>query len=108
MNKQEYLLTHFSQELSEVNQRITKALLFGIDEKQPGQPFTNEERILQEWNDTVAVLEVLYELKIFKNIADINNRQQIAAKKEKMSKFMQYSVECGTLTQAGLIDNIKI
>lgn len=53
------LLTVLNEECHEVGQRICKAQRFGLREIQKGQPLTNEQRIIQEYADLVAVVEVL-------------------------------------------------
>lgn len=52
----EHLFVCLAEECSEVVQRITKALGFGLDEVQPGQEFTNSQRIGQELIDVAADL----------------------------------------------------
>ena len=49
------LLEILAEECAEVIQRVTKALRFGIDEVQPGQPHTNAQRISYEMGDVLAV-----------------------------------------------------
>ena len=93
MNEIEYLLVKVAEECNEVSQRCTKALCFGMDEKQPGQPFDNKERILQEFNDLVAVMEMLFG----KPVSGLVDQKQVDAKKSKIIKYMIYSMECGTL-----------
>lgn len=56
MTLDEHLLVCLAEECSEVVQRITKALGFGLDEVQPGQEFTNSQRIGQELIDVAADL----------------------------------------------------
>jgi NTP pyrophosphatase (non-canonical NTP hydrolase) len=95
MTRTEHLLFMLAEECAEVAQRASKAARFGIDEIQPGQPFTNAERIEQEWNDLLAVLEMLRAEGAIKWNVD---SAMIRAKKAKIEKFLRYSVECGTLT----------
>lgn len=47
MNKVEYLLACLAEEAVEVAQRATKAMRFGCNEVQPGQPLCNVQRISQ-------------------------------------------------------------
>jgi hypothetical protein len=51
------LLTILIEECAEVQQRATKALRFGIDEVQPGQTFTNAERLAAELGDLIEMVE---------------------------------------------------
>ena len=50
------LLEILAEECAEVIQRVTKALRFGVDEVQPGQPHTNAQRISYEMGDVLATL----------------------------------------------------
>jgi hypothetical protein len=60
---------------------------------------TNAERILHEYADLVAVLEML--AAEAPDLIDLSKCQAvaIAAKKEKVEQFLRYSAECGTLTE---------
>lgn len=95
MNRTEHLLTTLAEECAEVAQRCSKAARFGLSEVQPGQDLTNAQRILQEWYDAIAVLQML--------IADgalpvPASHESVLAKKEKVERFLVYSAQCGTLT----------
>ena len=94
MNHKEYLLVQAASECNEVAHRITKALHFGLDEVQPGQPLTNAERIAGELLDLFATLEMLEDEGMISNPCDPG---AVRAKKEKVRKFMAYAQECGTL-----------
>lgn len=93
MNQLEYVLCVVAEECDEVGQRCMKALRFGIDETQPGQPLTNEDRIWQEVSDLQGALEMLIELRGGGNIT----REAVDAKKAKVRRFMRYSEELGCL-----------
>lgn len=93
MNTTEYLLTCLIEECAEVIQRATKAQRFGLDEIQPEQTFTNEERLADELDDLAGVLELLRE----KGLCLTDDEDAIAAKKVKVKKFMEYSRELGAL-----------
>lgn len=91
MNRAEHLLVRAMEECDEVSQRVSKALVFGLEEVQPGQGRTNRQRIVDEFHDLVAVLEM----------AGLHPRSlddaAISAKKAKVEKYLAYSRECGTL-----------
>jgi len=80
------LLTILAEECCEVGQRVSKALRFGVDEVQPGQPWCNGERIALELGDIEAVVLRLVALGVFTEraieIGKINKGRQLA-------KFMQ-------------------
>ena len=89
MTRIEHMLVILAEESAEVMQRASKAIRFGLDEIQPGQPDTNTRRIERELADLVAVAESLG-----LSIRD----EDKAAKKAKLETFLAYAVECGTVT----------
>lgn len=96
MNKEQYLLECLIEEAAEVVQRCTKALRFGLYEIQLDQKLNNLQRLNYELNDLIGVIEILNENGIEINI---NNREAIDLKKEKIKKYMDYSKEIGILTE---------
>lgn len=82
------------EECNEIAQRASKALRFGVDEIQPEQGLTNAERLIYEFNDLVAVMEMLHTEGHIPNIYDM---QAMRLKKAKVDKFLTYSEECGTI-----------
>jgi hypothetical protein len=95
MTKTEYLLTCLSEECSEIIQSASKALRFGLNEVGPGQTEPNEKRIIGEYLDLVAILELLTEETDFSahplllNIIDKSGSDAIKAKKDKVKKYME-------------------
>ncbi|WP_347989459.1 hypothetical protein [Methylomonas sp. AM2-LC] len=95
MNRLEHLLFILSEECSEVAQRASKAARFSMDEVQPGQDLTNEERIFEEMNDVLAIYEMIVTERQGKCGL---SRTKIEAKKQKVERFLNYSNKaCGTL-----------
>jgi len=94
MNVHEYLLTTVGEECSETHHRCSKALKFGWDEVQIGQTKANKDRILYEFNDLLASMEMLYET----DIEELINRDQMDKKAKKIKQYMRYSRKQGTLT----------
>lgn len=95
MTRLEHLLTILTEECNETGQRVSKAIRFGMQEVQEGQLLTNAERVIYEFNDIVAVMELLL------NDGDIKllfDREAIVAKKQKIVKYMEYAKKCGTIT----------
>lgn len=56
---QRELMVVFMEELAETAQRISKAIRFGLDEVQPGQPDSNLVRLCAEFGDAYAVYALL-------------------------------------------------
>lgn len=98
MTRSEYLLSCLAEECAEVIQRVTKAQRFGLQETQPEQPLTNAERIQYELADLSTVVEMLYEEGLLPD-PDLEHRweEMRNAKRAKIKKYMDYSVECGAL-----------
>jgi hypothetical protein len=86
-------LIQVMEECDELSQRCSKAARFGLKEVQKGQDMNNEERILYELNDLFAALELL----IGCDIEGMVDRRSIDVKKAKITKYLDYSKECGTV-----------
>ena len=98
MNRTEHLLSIVSEESHETGQRATKAQRFSLQEIQPGQPYTNAERIMHEFADLTGVIEMLIkEGHITNNERDFRGRVQ--AKKIRVEEYLKHSKECGTLQE---------
>jgi NTP pyrophosphatase (non-canonical NTP hydrolase) len=100
MNRLEHILTITAEECNEVAQRITKALRFGISNIEEGQPYNNLERIMHEYNDLVAMLEMLEnELDGGIGLSDYHNHNSNSKeeKKSKVEKYFEISKQEGTL-----------
>ena len=91
MTRDEHLLTIAAEECNELAQRLTKALRFGRSETQPGHTENNEQRIVGEFTDLLAAMEMAgFPLGVV-------NGRALDAKVAKVEKFLRYSAECGTL-----------
>ena len=80
------LLTILVEEAAEIQQRATKALRFGLDEVQPGQPHSNAVRLSHEIGDFFAVLDRLKDADVIA-IEDITEGAD--HKRRQLDKFMQ-------------------
>ena len=94
MTKTELLLTILAEECAETAHRASKAIRFTPEEIQDGQNLTNAERIKYEFNDIVAVMEILQEQEFFTSIVD---RFAIERKKDKLRQYMEYSESLGVV-----------
>ncbi len=97
MTRQEHLLTILSEECAEVIQRVDKALRFGLDEKEPKQNLTNSERIIAEFHDILAVIEMLRDERCLGRKTITKVLVAIKLKQRKIEKYLRYSNKCGTL-----------
>lgn len=97
MTEDQNALLIFAEELAEVatellllQNQVSKAIRFGIDEKRD-LPTTNRERITAEWNDLLGTVEILAKrgIELKPDIA------AIAAKMEKVERYTNYSKHLG-------------
>ncbi len=96
MTRTDHLLVCLAEECNEVAQRASKALRFGLDEIQPGQPLSNAERIKQEFVDLLAVWAMLCGSGACEHVSP-SDQEAISAKKEKVETFLWYSAGRGRL-----------
>lgn len=91
MNETEHLLTCLSEECLEVAKDVSKALRFGLEDRNVLDPTgpTNRERIIAELNDLMGVISILTNRGIIPS--DWQNKEQQTAKYEKVLKFMGYA-----------------
>jgi hypothetical protein len=94
MNRTEHLLICATEECAELQQAISKALRFGLDDGSPDRQTTNAEDIMKEYTDLISVMMMLLEAGAVK---DFNMDRAIEAKREKVIKYMSYAKERGTL-----------
>lgn len=97
MNRLEHILTITGEECNEVAQRISKALRFGMNNIQEGQPYTNAERIMMEYMDLVSMMDMLREEMdklegvgehpIMSNLPNLNT----SLKKDRVEKYLEIS-----------------
>ena len=103
MNEQENLLVIFKEELGELaveilmlQQQVSKAIRFGIDE-QRDLPSSNRERIESEWNDLLGSIIKL-------KTVDINlipDLEAVTRKMRKIDKYTDYGKSLGVIQMYG-------
>jgi len=93
LTKKQILLIQLMEECDEVSQRCAKALRFGLDEVQEGQIMTNEERIRLEFNDLLAVADILNENGV--DVGRVSN--WVSVKRKKIEHYLQHSAKEGIL-----------
>lgn len=92
ISREKYLLDCLAEECNEVAIRASKAIRFGLNEKQPGQDLDNGSRINIELEDLMAVVEMLND-ECGLSHSPIHTARHL--KRAKVNKFYQYSVERG-------------
>jgi hypothetical protein len=94
MTRTEHLLCIVAEECSEVAQRASKALRFGMNEVQPGQAKNNMDRMIQEFADLTAAMRMA----IPYCFDDEGFEKMVDAKTDQVEHFLKYSEAQGTLT----------
>ena len=87
MTKQEYLLVCANEEAIEIATAIDKSLRFGLNNLVPNETYDNKTHIVKEFNDLVAILEMLVDQGVL--LTGFNDREHIAAKKAKVLGTMK-------------------
>ena len=80
------LLTILIEEAAEVQQRATKALRFGVEEVQPGQNYSNAERLALEIGDMLELVDRLTHASVVPTGTIMIGREN---KRRQLAKFMQ-------------------
>lgn len=97
MTKNENLLVTLMEECAELQQAVSKALRFGMDNHHPSAPGeTNEMNIMTEYYQLVAVMDMLVVSGVLRDgvpASQIKNR-----KRENVERYQQMSAELGLIT----------
>lgn len=98
MTKSENLLVTLSEECAEVQQAVSKVLRFGRDNYNPATPqVTNELEVLTEYYQLVAVMEMLIESGVLKQLCDYEITKIKASKKYNVKLHQSISQDCGCI-----------
>ncbi len=84
MNYLEYLLSKVGQECGELTKEASKAAIFGLDSQEPVSGETNRERIMNEYHDLYAIMELLAENGFIRFKI---NREQVERVKRKIISY---------------------
>jgi len=95
MTTEEHLLVCLAEECAEVIHEIGKILRFGMNDNHPSEKniIKNEQRLNNEINDVMGVVEMLQEEGVKIDI----DEDRVAAKKQKILKYMAYARVKNTL-----------
>lgn len=95
MNLTEHLLTCLAEECAEVQQAVSKALRFGMDDGRPESQTTNAQDIARELVDVLAIVEMLEEAGVI--TLPKNKEARIIQKKIRVVDCMKYAKARGVL-----------
>jgi hypothetical protein len=95
----QYLLCCLGEEAAEIAYHAAKSQRFGLEDHEPECPQTNRERLHVEINELLAVAELIGNMggRIYERDENV-----IAAKRERLRKYVEYSVSAGTLDQSAI------
>ena len=94
MNRLEHLMTIFNEECSEIIQDTSKALCFGLDDRENGTYPTNQECMRKEFNQLIAMAEMLEAEGV-----DLSPDHKVRRdKKENVERYLGVSKTLGTLS----------
>lgn len=79
------LLVFLNEECAEVAQRTTKALRFGLEERQPGQGLSNAARLANELGDLLEVVDLALRAGL------ISGDDVLAGRLSKRAKLLRYA-----------------
>ncbi len=89
--EEQYLLTVLMEEAAEIAQAASKSIRFGFDSFHKEGDDDNKTQLLKEFNDLVAVMEMIFPDDY------LINEEQIENKKDKVKHFIQVSKNLGRL-----------
>lgn len=95
MSYEQFLLMKLAEEASEVSQIALKTIQFGMQEHCPGLSLNNKERIHEELNDLLGIVELLNRTMSFGFKVD---NTAIDKKIIKVNKYLKYSVDLGKVS----------
>lgn len=97
MKNWQYLHLKLSEECNEVGQMASKNMHFGREERQFSDGESNRERLHNELNDILAIVELMNEEEGFDFSPD---RDKIERKKDKVKFYRDYSRSLGLVEDA--------
>lgn len=96
MTREENLMVIAMEECAEIQQEISKALRFGVDNHHPNEPdITNGERILKEFHQLRAVMDMLIINRIIQPISESKQNEIYKDKVSAVEGWQEYSQEIG-------------
>ncbi len=93
----EHLMIIAMEECCEISHELSKAIRFGPDEVYEMIGLSNIQRALKEYNQLVAVLEMLRDHGVFSG--DMRDQKVIDEKKIKVAEYMDYAMRLGVVAK---------
>lgn len=100
MTKDEQLLVIAMEECAEIQQAISKALRFGMDNHHPSSPeITNGKAIWTEISQLNAVIQILIDNGILPTITTKEMDEMMEEKTRKVNKYIKLSQKLGLVSE---------
>lgn len=100
MTRGEYLMVVAAEECAEIQENISKAIRFGVDNHHPDKPdTTNSYQILKEFNQLKAVIDMLIIGRHIPGISDEEAKGIYRDKVEAVKDWHMYSKRIGTVDE---------
>lgn len=100
MTKDEQLLVIAMEECAEIQQAISKALRFGMDNYHPSSPeITNGKAIWTEISQFNAVIQILIDNGILPTITTKEMDEMMEEKTRKVNKYIKLSQKLGLVSE---------
>ena len=96
MNRKEYLLVQAASECCEVAHRLTKALHFGLHEIQVRCTDTNAERVVDEFVQLLAVMEMLENEGHIRMPSEEEYKRLAEQKRDRVENYILHAQYLGT------------
>lgn len=90
-----YRFLKLAEEATEIAHRVAKLMQFGPGEREPGQIYTNAERVRLEMMDLMTCYSELVHRGNLAEITDYQFEEHETVKLAKMEKFLKLSIDLG-------------
>lgn len=98
MTSKENLMVVAMEECAEIQQEISKAIRFGVDNHHPNEPhIMNGQRIMREFHQLRAVMDMLVIKGIIPDFPEVEQNQIYRVKVDAIKKWEEYSKSVGAI-----------
>lgn len=97
MKQYENILVTVSEECAEIQQAVSKALRFGLDNHHPDNKITNAEQIIKEYYELSALVGLLQSYSLLPTYNEYEITTIFDKKIANVAKWQEVSFDVGTL-----------
>lgn len=102
-----YRFLKLAEEATEIAHRVAKLMQFGPGEREPGQIYTNAERVRLEMMDLMTCYSELVHRGDLTEITDVQFEEHETVKLAKMEKFLKLSIDLGEVEPDTKVNAIR-